>query len=85
MKERTITINSFSKRYAMTGWRVGYAVATKEVIKNMMKINGYNLSCPCLFSQQTVIAALKGPLSIIKRMSLEYKKEIKFFYSCRIE
>jgi len=78
MKERTITINSFSKRYAMTGWRVGYAVATKEIIRNMMKISGYNLSCPCSVSQQAAIAALKSPSSIIRKMNLEYEKRRNF-------
>ena len=78
MKERTITINSFSKRYAMTGWRVGYAVARKEIITNMMKISGYNLSCPCSVSQQAAIAALKSPSSIIRKMNLEYEKRRNF-------
>ncbi len=78
MKERTITINSFSKRYAMTGWRVGYAVATKEIIRNMMKISGNNLSCPCSVSQQAAIAALKSSSNIIKKMNLEYEKRRNF-------
>jgi len=78
MKERTITINSFSKRYAMTGWRIGYAVATKEIITNMMKISGYNLSCPCSVSQQAAIVALNSPLSIVERMNLEYEKRRNF-------
>ncbi len=63
MKERTITINSFSKRYAMTGWRVGYAVANKEIIANMMKIGGYTLSCPCSVSQQAGLPPIKRTLS----------------------
>jgi len=78
MRERTITINSFSKRYAMTGWRVGYAVATKEIVTNMMKISGYNLSCPCSVSQQAAVAALKSSAAIIKRMGLEYEKRRNF-------
>jgi len=78
MRERTVTINSFSKRYAMTGWRVGYAVATKEIITNMMKISGYNLSCPCSVSQQAAIVALKSPSSIIRKMNLEYEKRRNF-------
>jgi len=78
MKERTIIINSFSKRYAMTGWRVGYAVTTKEIIRNMMKISGNNLSCPCSVSQQAAIAALKSPSNIIRKMNLEYEKRRNF-------
>jgi len=78
MKERTITINSFSKRYAMTGWRVGYAIASREIIANMMKISGYNLSCPCSVSQQAAITALKRPRTIINKMNLEYEKRRNF-------
>ncbi|MEA3454346.1 MAG: aminotransferase class I/II-fold pyridoxal phosphate-dependent enzyme, partial [Candidatus Caldatribacteriota bacterium] len=78
MRERTITINSFSKRYAMTGWRVGYAVTTKEIVRNMMKISGNNLSCPCSVSQQAAIAALKSPSNIIRKMNLEYEKRRNF-------
>lgn len=73
MRERTVTINSFSKRYAMTGWRVGYAVAAKEIITNMMKISGYNLSCPCSVSQQAAIVALDSSPGIIEKMKFEYK------------
>ena len=78
MRERTITINSFSKRYAMTGWRVGYAVAIKEIITNMMKISGYNLSCPCSVSQQAAIAALDSSPGIIEKMKFEYKRRRNF-------
>lgn len=78
MRERTITINSFSKRYAMTGWRVGYAVATKEIITNMMKISGYNLSCPCSVSQQAAIAALDSSLGIIEKLKFEYERRRNF-------
>jgi aspartate/methionine/tyrosine aminotransferase len=78
MRERTVTINSFSKRYAMTGWRVGYAVAAKEIITNMMKISGYNLSCPCSVSQQAAIAALDSSPGIIENMKLEYERRRSF-------
>ncbi len=79
MKERTITINSFSKRYAMTGWRIGYAMAIKEIIINMMKLGGYHLSCPCAISQQAALAALSSSSSIIKQMNVEYNDRRNFF------
>jgi len=79
MKERTITINSFSKSYAMTGWRIGYAMATKDIISNMMKIGGYHLSCPCAVSQQAALAALNSSSDIIEQMNLEYNKRRLFF------
>lgn len=78
MRERTVTINSFSKRYAMTGWRVGYAVAAKEIITNMMKVSGYSLSCPCSVSQQAAIAALDSSPRIIEKMKFEYKRRRNF-------
>jgi aspartate/methionine/tyrosine aminotransferase len=78
MRERTVTINSFSKRYAMTGWRIGYAVATKEIIRNMMKISGYSLSCPCSVSQQAAIAALDSSPGIIEKMKFEYRRRRNF-------
>jgi len=78
MRERTVTINSFSKRYAMTGWRVGYAIATKEIVTNMMKISGYNLSCPCSVSQQAAIAALDCSPRIIEKMKFEYERRRNF-------
>jgi aminotransferase len=79
MKERTITINSFSKRYAMTGWRIGYAMASKKFISNMMKISGYHLSCPCAVSQQAALAALNSSSDIIKQMNAEYRKRRNYF------
>ncbi len=80
MKERTVTINSFSKSYAMTGWRIGYAMATQEIIANMMKISGYHLSCPCSISQQAALAALNSPSSIRKQMKVEYNHRRNFLY-----
>jgi len=79
MKERTITINSFSKRYAMTGWRIGYAMADKTIIANMMKLGGYHLSCPCAISQQAALAALSSSSSSIKQMNVEYHHRRNYF------
>lgn len=79
MKERTVTINSFSKSYAMTGWRIGYAMATKEIIANMMKISGYHLSCPCSISQQAALVALNSPPRMIEQMNIEYEHRRNFF------
>lgn len=78
MKERTITINSFSKRYAMTGWRIGYAIGHREIITHLMKLGGYHLSCPCSISQQAALAALKNPPDIMNEMHLEYNRRRNF-------
>ena len=59
MKERTILINGFSKSYAMTGWRLGYACAPKEIIKQMTKIHQFAIMCAPTTSQYAAIDALK--------------------------
>lgn len=51
MEDRTITINGFSKAYAMTGWRLGYVVANKELITNMLKVHQYGVTCVPTFTQ----------------------------------
>jgi len=70
----TILINSFSKTYAMTGWRVGYAVADKEYIRAMMKINRATTTCPNSFAQMGALAALKGSQNAVRRMVSEYRR-----------
>lgn len=72
MKDRTITLNGFSKTYAMTGWRLGYVNATKDIIAQMLKIQQYTITNPCTFAQKGAIAALKGPQYEIKNMINEY-------------
>lgn len=77
MKERTITINGFSKAYAMTGWRLGYAIAPKELISEMVKIQGYINLCPNSITQKAGIAALTGPQDVVEKMRREYDKRRK--------
>ena len=59
MKERTILINGFSKAYAMTGWRLGYALAPKPVIDAMNKIHQYTMMCAPIMGQMAAVEALK--------------------------
>ena len=59
MKERTITVNGFSKAYAMTGWRLGYMAADPAIIKAAAKIQGQTTSAPCSITQKAGIAALE--------------------------
>jgi aspartate/methionine/tyrosine aminotransferase len=58
--ERTIVINGFSKAYSMTGWRLGYAVASSEIVKNMIRIQQNSTTCPTSFVQMAGVAALQG-------------------------
>lgn len=74
MRERTITINGFSKTYAMTGWRIGYAVASAEICKQMDKLNLYTAACANSISQLAALEALKGDDTAVKAMLSEYSK-----------
>lgn len=66
--ERTIVINGFSKAYSMTGWRLGYAVASSEIVKNMIRIQQNSTTCPTSFVQVAGVAALQGSQVPVKRM-----------------
>jgi aspartate/methionine/tyrosine aminotransferase len=71
--ERTIYINGFSKAYAMTGWRLGYAVAPAELIAEMDKVQQASTSCVAGFVQAAGIAALRGPQDCVLEMRDEYR------------
>ena len=60
MKERTVLINGFSKSYAMTGWRLGYACAPEIILKQMLKIHQYAIMCAPTTSQYAAVEALKN-------------------------
>ena len=78
MKERTLTLNGFSKTYAMTGWRIGYIAGPEDIIKKMSEIR-HSLSInSCTFSQFGALAALEGPQDDIIRMKDEYNIRRKF-------
>lgn len=74
MEEHVITINSFSKSYAMTGWRVGYAHAPKNVIDKMVILQESVASCVNASAQMACIEALKGPQDVVSEMTREYDK-----------
>ena len=72
MYERTVIVNGFSKTYAMTGWRLGYAVGPKEVIGMMTKIHQYAIMSSPTTSQYAAIEALKNGDGDIECMRDEY-------------
>ncbi len=72
MKERTIIVNGFSKSYAMTGWRLGFAVGPREVMKTMLKIHQYAIMSSPTTSQYAAIEALKNGDIDIENMRGEY-------------
>ena len=60
LMERSVVINGFSKSYAMTGWRLGYAVGPKEIIKQMIKVHQYLIMSAPTTSQYAAIEALRN-------------------------
>lgn len=73
MAERTITINGFSKAYAMTGWRLGYAVAPLPVLRQMMKVQQHSISSPTTFVMWGGVAALQGDQTCVEAMRKEFE------------
>jgi aspartate aminotransferase len=73
-QERLIVLGSLSKTYAMTGWRMGYALGPAPVISAMSKLQSQSTSNPTSIVQKAVVAALKGPQQCVEEMRLEYIK-----------
>ncbi len=78
MKERTILINGFSKAYAMTGWRLGYACGPKEIIEQMVKIHQYAIMCAPTTSQYSAVEALKKGDEDVKLMRESYNQRRRY-------
>ncbi|MBR5626656.1 MAG: aminotransferase class I/II-fold pyridoxal phosphate-dependent enzyme, partial [Thermoguttaceae bacterium] len=74
MRERTIVFNGFSKAFAMTGYRLGYAVAPHELIEAMMKIHQYSMLCAPSLSQAGAIEALVNGAEAREKMRVEYEQ-----------
>jgi aminotransferase len=74
MKERTILLGGFSKAYAMTGWRVGYAAARSEVIEAMTKVHQYTMLCAPIIAQMAAIEALRTGEAAVKEMVADYDR-----------
>lgn len=72
MRERTVIVNGFSKSYAMTGWRLGWAAAPKEIMELMLKIHQYAIMCAPTASQYAAVEAVKNGDEDIARMREQY-------------
>ena len=81
MAHRTITINGFSKAYAMTGWRLGYAVAPVEIIREMSKVQQHSISQATTFAMWGGVAALRGDQSCVEEMRKEFDRRRKYVIS----
>ncbi len=77
MRERTLIISSFSKTYAMDGWRIGYLIAPREVITQALKLHQHIVSCPNTFVQVGAQAALDGSQDCVRRMTAEFDRRRK--------
>ena len=78
MAERTIVINGFSKAYAMTGWRLGYAAGPSEIIKQMLKIHQFAIMCAPTTSQYAAIEALRNGDKDVDDMRESYDQRRRF-------
>lgn len=74
MAERTITINGFSKAYAMTGWRLGYAIGPVEIVRQMSKVQQHSTSHPTTFVMYGGVAALNGDQGCVEQMVQEFMR-----------
>lgn len=74
IKKLTITVNGFSKAYSMTGWRLGYMAAEKDIVGAVGKIQDQSTSNPTSFAQAGAVAALKGPQECVEDMRAEFEK-----------
>ena len=78
MKERTILINGFSKAYAMTGWRLGYAMAPAHIMEYMLKIHQFTIMSAPTISQYAAVAALRNGESDIEMMRESYDQRRRY-------
>lgn len=80
MEQRTIIINGFSKSFAMTGWRLGYALGNHEIIEQMVKIHQFAVMCAPTISQYAAIEAMEQGDGDIEAMRESYDQRRKFLY-----
>jgi Aspartate/tyrosine/aromatic aminotransferase len=78
MRERTIFINGFSKAYAMTGWRLGYACGPREILSQMTKIHQFAIMCAPTTSQYAAVEALKNGDDDVAEMRMAYNQRRRF-------
>ncbi len=80
MKDRTILLNGFSKAYAMTGWRIGYALGNSDFIGAMTKIHQYTMLCAPITAQIAAVEALRNGEKYMRKMVAEYDRRRHLIY-----
>ncbi len=78
MAERTVVINGFSKSYAMTGWRIGYAAGPEVIIRQMLKVHQYAIMCAPTTSQYAAVEAMRNGDADVARMRQSYDERRRF-------
>lgn len=78
MKDRTVLVSGFSKAWAMTGWRIGFACGPSDIIGAMVKIHQYTVLCAPIMSQMAALEALKASNSEVDKMVNEYNRRRRF-------
>lgn len=78
MRERTVLINGFSKSYAMTGWRLGYACAPQNILSQMLKIHQFAIMCAPTTSQYAAVEAIKNGDDDVEKMCESYNQRRRF-------
>ncbi|NLO89607.1 MAG: aminotransferase class I/II-fold pyridoxal phosphate-dependent enzyme [Clostridia bacterium] len=81
MRERTIVINGFSKAWAMTGWRIGFAAGPRDIIEEMVKIHQYTILCAPVMGQMAALEALKNGSEEVEKMVTQYNQRRRFVVS----
>jgi len=74
LRENTAILGSFSKTYAMTGWRIGFVIAKKETVNKILQVEKISNSCTPMFLQEACAVALRGPQKCVEQMNKEYAK-----------
>ena len=85
MWERTLTLNGFSKAYAMDGWRLGYIAAPRSLVQPILKVQMYGVANVTSFAQFGAIAAYRGPQDCVTRMVAEFDRRRRMMYAAMAE
>ena len=81
MRDRTILINGFSKAYAMTGWRLGYACGPKDILEQMIKVHQFAIMCAPTTSQYAAVAAMRDGDAAVAKMRDSYNQRRRYVLS----
>lgn len=80
LRDQTIVINGLSKSHSMTGWRIGFLFAPKDIAKHILKVHQYNVSCASSISQKAALEAVTNGFDDALIMREQYKKRLDYVY-----